>query len=92
MADRITELRPERGRLAIGPDGEQLPIPHELAHRINHELLDVVTLLKAAMDQAANPHSRDDDNMTSATSRCGSLARMADDKVRDVLRAMEPYV
>ena len=71
-------------------------LPHDLAHRLDHELMDVVTLLHTALRQheriGAADEEADGDNMTDASSRVASLVRMADDKVRGVIRSMSPYV
>ncbi len=76
--------------LARGAAGAPLDMPRDLAHSVNSELLDVVTLLRAA--EGAVGSAPDDDGVTDAGSRTVALLSMADDKVRAVLRSISPYV
>lgn len=76
--------------LARGAAGGLLDIPRKLAHSVNSELLDVVTLLHAAEGTVGS--AADDDGVTDAESRTVALLSMADDKVRAVLRSISPYV
>ena len=64
------------------------PIPHDTLHDVNHELMDVLSLLWAAVE--ATDSERDD--MADASSRTVSLIAMANSKVRDVLRTISPHV
>lgn len=64
------------------------PIPPAALHALNHELMDVLSLLWAAAE--ATESQRDD--VADASSRTVSLIHMADKKVRDVLRTISPHV
>lgn len=69
-------------------------IPNDLAHRINSELLDAITLMRVAAGEVPSGGDEvdtDPDRLTSASSRTQSLIFMAEDKVRAVLRDLEPY-
>lgn len=76
--------------LAHGAAGALLDMPRDLAHAVNSELLDVVTLLRAASGAVGS--APDDDGVTDAESRTVALLHMADDKVRAVLRSISPFV
>ena len=82
----------QRG-LAIGLDGELMNMPRDLAHAVSHDLLNVVTLLHACRREAGEfVGALDDDGVTDTSSRTIALIAMADEKVRGVLHAIEPYV
>ena len=69
-------------------------MPRALVHSLDSDLMDVVTLLFAAREQVGlggDDELVDADNMTNSSSRCVALIAMADEKVRGVIRAIEPY-
>ncbi|HEX7637944.1 MAG TPA: hypothetical protein VF457_06065 [Burkholderiaceae bacterium] len=71
-------------------------MPRELAHRMNDRLHDVLSLLHAVSLEIADDQIvdrfEDAEGMNSASSRGRCLISMADEAVRDVMRAMSPYV
>ena len=68
-------------------------MPRDLAHKVNADLLEVVTLLHVSRREAgACDGEADDERLTSPSSRAVALISMADNKVRGVLRAIAPYV
>lgn len=76
--------------LARTDSGALRDMPRDLAHAVNSELLDVVTLLRAVRD--AVDSDADADGVTDGPSRAVALVHMSDDKVRAVLRTLSPYV
>ena len=89
----VHTIVPQRG-LAVDAGGSLQDMPRDLAHTVNGDLLDVITLLHASMREAGacSGGDGDEDSITSPSSRAVSLIAMADDKVRSVLRAISPYV
>lgn len=66
-------------------------LPRDLAHALDAELLDVLTLLRAEGDALAGPDD-DEGAMHSKESRAVALRAMAADKVSGVIKRMQPYV
>ncbi|EWS54841.1 MULTISPECIES: hypothetical protein [unclassified Methylibium] len=92
MSDQLTIAR---GGLAVDADGNVLDMPRCLVHDCNDELLDVIALLHASIlevQSCASGPNEDADGITDASSRTVSLLLIADDKVRDMLRTISPYV
>ena len=88
----VHTIAPQRG-LATDAEGSLLDMPRDLAHTVNGELLDVVTLLHASMLETGScGDDVGEDSVTSPESRAVSLIAMADHKVRSVLRWISPYV
>ena len=79
------------GGLAVDAAGNLAEMPSDLTHKLNDELLDVVTLIYAAREQSRG-RLDDDDTMTSPSSRTAALLQMAEAKVRAVVMEMSPYV
>lgn len=84
-----------KGGMAIDARGDPADMPRDMAHSINRDLMDTVTLLHCAMNEAGDAevesqHAKD--KLTSPSSRAVSLLSMADEKVRAVLSAITPYV
>lgn len=68
-------------------------LPHTLAHSLSHKLMEVFTLLRVGVaERDREPEFDARDDMTDAESRSDALIAMAQDKVREVLREMAPYV
>jgi hypothetical protein len=85
------------GGLATNPDGTLAEMPRALAHNVNGALLDVVALLRVARHEAeyvedGGGDDDDDDLMTSGPTRVQAMTRIAEDKVREVIGALSPYV
>lgn len=71
------------------------PMPRDLVHDVNDQILDVLTLLIAAsraVDETNGPAVDDGDHVTSPSSRAAALISMAEVKARGMLRAISPYV
>lgn len=87
---------PTDGGRARHSDGTLADIPHDMAHEINSELFDVLTLIMAALDEVdgieQHDPGRDRYGHTSSASRAASLSRMATDKVHGILTRMSPFV
>lgn len=93
MHDSTTAL----GGVARDAAGKLADMPRDEAHRINDQLLDVVTLLRCALNeidvlQAHSNEPQEADELTGYGSRAVSLVVMADSKVRGIIEGMSPYV
>lgn len=89
-----TELQP-KGSLARNPDGSIASVPRELAHQVQYELMHVLTLLHSLRQEVPEGGDADEvdaDGMTSPSSRAQTLAVIADEKVRSLVKALSPYV
>ncbi len=81
------------GGLALNADGSLANLSHELAHAINASLLHVVALLQCGrLEIPLDGGDRDDDALHDGASRATALVSVAEEKVREVLRVLSPYV
>lgn len=79
------------GGLARDADGNHADLPTDLAHSINGELLDVLTLLVAAAHERNGTLVEESDELTNHDTRADALLYMAETKLRGVIRSMGPY-
>lgn len=66
-------------------------MPREVARSISYELMNVLVLLRAWAREPGCDIGEPDDGLTDPDSRANALVLMADERVRQVIKMMEPY-
>lgn len=80
-------------QLAQPEPGTLDDMPRDLVHQVSGDLIDVVTLLRVLRESVpASSGGPDGDNLTDSASRSVALASMADEKVRKIIKDIDPYV
>lgn len=92
MSTPSAAVPPHGGGLAIGLDGALALMPRDLTHACSGDLINVLTLLRAARDALELPEEEDGNGITSVHARRTALIFMAEERLCKVLGDMSPYV